>query len=231
MSKKNKRAQRNNAQRVTLYTALAVLAVAALGGVYWLQVQSSQPAPSADGVDFRLEQQPSLGSDGAPVKVVEFGDYKCPACKQFHQDVYPRIVLDYVDQNLVEFFFINFQFIGPDSTTAGIAGECVYEQNEAAFWDYFDTVFEHQGPESQRWATPERLLELIRADVPDVDPAAVGTCIQGRRHQDEVARDKQIGEAAGVTGTPTIFVDGTKVANFSYGAVRAAIERALDEAQ
>jgi len=230
MSKK-KRAQRDNAQRITLYTALAALAVAALGGVYWLQVQSSQPAPSADGVDFRLEQQPSLGSDEAPVKVVEFGDYKCPACKQFHDDVYPRIVLDYVDQNLVEFFFVNFQFIAPDSTTAGIAGECVYEQDEAAFWDYFETAFEHQGPESQRWATPERLLELIRADVPDVDPAAVESCLSARRYEDEVARDKRIGEAAGVTGTPTIFVDGTKVSNFSYGAVRAAIERALGEVE
>lgn len=218
---------RGKQQKITIYTAVVVLVLAlGIGGYYALQGRSTS-SPPVDPTDFQLERQPSLGSDQAPIKVVEFGDFKCPACKAFHEQVFPKLVLNYVDMNLVEFFFMNFQFLGPDSVTAGIAGECIYHQKEEAFWDYFDVVYENQGPESQIWATPQRLLELVRQAGIEVDEAALKACIDQQRYKADVEADKRIGIAMGVTGTPTIFVNGQKVSSFAYNSVRAAIERAL----
>jgi len=233
MPAKKRSGEKHQLQKVTLLTGIAILALVAGGvGFYFLQNQgSSVPEVQPAAAGFRLDSQPSLGSPEAPVKVVEFGDYKCPACRQFHQDVYPKVLLDYIDMNLVEFFFINFQFLGPDSTTAGIAGECIYNQNQNAFWDYFNTMYENQGPESQTWATPERILELVKQSVHGVDEAALLQCIQQRKYEPEVEADKQLGLVAGVTGTPSIFVNGIKLNSWSYPTVRAAIESELDKAK
>ena len=233
MPAKKRSSEKHQLQKVTLWTGVAILVLAAGGvGFYFLQNQGpSVPGVQPASARFRLDSQPSLGSPEAPVKVVEFGDYKCPACRQFHQDVYPKVLLDYIDMNLVEFFFINFQFLGPDSTTAGIAGECIYNENKNAFWDYFNTLYENQGPESQTWATPERILELVKQSVHGVDEAALRQCIQQKKYEAEVEADKQLGLAAGVTGTPSIFVNGTKLNGWSYPTVRAAIESELDKAE
>lgn len=221
--------KRGHTQRLTLWTGGAVLLLAVVIAGVLLNRSPQEPVVAVTPGDFQLERQPVLGDPQAPVIVVEFGDYKCPACKAFHEQVYPRLVLDYVDMNLVAFSFLNFQFLGPDSITAGIGGECVYHLNPPAFWDYYDTVYTHQGPESQRWATPDRLEELVRQDVPDVDPQAFRACLDERRYADEVELDKRIGSATGVNATPTIFVNGRKLSNWSYAGLRAAIERELAE--
>ena len=44
-----------------------------------------------------IEGQPILGSSDAPVTVVEFGDFKCPACKAWGESIFPQLIKDYVD--------------------------------------------------------------------------------------------------------------------------------------
>lgn len=219
--------KRNEPQkRITRYTGIVIL-VFLVGLVAFYLSQDQSSSESQTTVDFHLTTQPSLGDPQAPVKIIEFGDFKCPACKQFHEQVYPKLLLEYIDMNLVEFFFINFQFLGPDSITAGIAGECIYRQDEDAFWDYYDTIYRNQGPENQIWATPERILDLVQQSVRELDKVALQQCINQEKYKRDVEEDKRIGIAAGVTGTPTLFLNGQKLENWSYNALKAAIERVL----
>ena len=134
---------------------------------------------------------------------------------------------NYIDTGAVRSYFLNFQFLGPDSVTAGIAGECAYEQNPAAFWNYKTYIYRLQGPESEIWATPERLLDIAREYVPELDINELETCLREQRYEEEVEADRLIGQAAGVQGTPTVFVDGTMLENGSYPMVQEAIEAAL----
>jgi len=221
-------------QRITTYTGIvALVVVVALIGFYLISNRAPSSTPvAADKVDFHLESQPSLGEPDAPVKVVEFGDYKCPACKRFHEQVFFKLKHDYIDTGKVEFFFINFQFIGPDSITAGIAGECIYHQSEPAFWAYHGAVYENQGPENQLWATPGFLLELVRQHVKvKIDEAELERCIADERYRKDVEQDRKIGEVAGVNATPSIFVNGQKVDYPSYKAIKAAIEKELAKSE
>ena len=64
---------------------------------------------------FAYSTQQSLGKDDAPVKVVEFGDFKCPACRTWDVTVLPRLKEEYIDKGKVQLYFINFPFIGKDS--------------------------------------------------------------------------------------------------------------------
>ena len=213
-------------QRLTLSTII-VLVVILVGLIAWqrLAPTPSEPAAAFTG-DFDLEDQPMIGDPDAPATIVAFEDFKCPVCKSFEEDAYPQIINNLVETGQAKMYFMNFQFIGPDSTTAGIAGECAYRQDEAAFWDYKTYLYRSQGPESEEWATPELLVNLAREYVPALDADALAQCIDERRYEDAVATDYEIGQQAGVNATPTLFVNGQKLESWDYATVQSAVETA-----
>src|SRR5699024_10758277 len=99
--------------------------------------------------------QPTLGDPDAPVTVVEFGDYKCPACKVWGKDIFPQLVSDYVDTGKVKFSFINVLFHGEESKLGSLAAESVYKQNSDAYWDFHKALFKEQHSENHdsSWIT------------------------------------------------------------------------------
>lgn len=208
-------------RRLTIITALVAIAIA-IGFVVW-EPRAEPVDPSA--VDFRLEEQPLLGDPEAPVTIVAFEDFMCPVCRRFEETVFPRIEQELVATGKANMAFINFQFIGPSSTRAGIAGECAYEQNPDAFWDYKTILYRAQGPESEDWATKERLVELAEYQG-DLDTEALAQCIEEQRYADEVQADYEIAQAAGATGTPTILVDGRKLRGWDFDTISTAVEEA-----
>jgi protein-disulfide isomerase len=242
MSKKNKNSDKGRRartqqkmskqkqmQQLMFYTAIVVIVVGAGFWLLWIQSNPSEAVVAESG--FKLEQQPSRGSADAPVKVVEFGDFKCPACAGFHENVYTPLVQEFVWSNQVEFYFINFQFIGPDSTTSGIAGECIYDQDESAFWEYYDYIYQNQGVEARVWATEEWIMNAVRENIPGLNESELQQCIANETFKDRVEEDRRLGTAAGVTGTPSVFVNGQKISNWSYGPLKQAILQALEEAE
>lgn len=224
-----------NAQRLTIITAV-VFVLAIVGFVIFNQTRSAPQTATiettADPSKLSYEGQPALGDPNAPVKLAMFEDFKCPACKNFEEIVWPKLERDYVDTGKVQAFFI-YQQIIPNSTTAGVASECVLEQNPALFWDYKTIVYRSQGDERQDWATADKLVELARTYVPDINADELSTCLAENRYEDRIKADKAMGEAVGVQGTPSLFVNGERVEitarNYDeyYQQVQSAIDNAL----
>jgi protein-disulfide isomerase len=223
-----------NAQRLTILTAV-VLVLAIFGFILFNRFRpASTTAPTAAGTSaadpskLSYEGQPATGDANAPVKIALFEDFKCPACKYFDENVWPKLEKEYINSNQVQAYFMNYAFLAPDSRTAAVAGECVYRQNEALFWDYKAILYRSQGQESQAWATPARLTELAREYVPDINADDLKTCIDENRYEAEVKADVEMGTTIGVSGTPSLFVNGTKVENANdYAQVKALIDEAL----
>jgi protein-disulfide isomerase len=228
-STKQKVSKQKQMQQLMFYTVIVVVVVGLGFWLLWLQSNPAEQAVAESG--FRLEQQPSRGSADAPVKVVEFGDFKCPACAGFHKNVYTPLVREFVWSNQVEFYFINYQVIGPDSITSGSAGECLYEQDESAFWEYYDYIHENQGVEARVWATEDWIMDAVREHIPGLNETELQQCIANETFKDRVDQDRDIGVSAGVTGTPSVFVNGQKITNWSYGPLKQAILQALEEAE
>ena len=176
-------------------------------------------------MDLNLDEQPMLGDPDAPATIAAFEDFKCPVCRRFEEEVFPRVEREIIDTGKAKMHFINFQFLGPDSTTAGIASECAYRQSEEAFWDYKTIIYRSQGPESEEWATPGRLVELAGYG-PDLDTEALATCIEERRYEDEVQQDGERARAAGATGTPTVLVNGEQLESWTFESIEAAVNAA-----
>ncbi|WP_124726969.1 DsbA family protein [Staphylospora marina] len=183
-------------------------------------------APPLTGVD--PSAHPTIGQASAPVKLVEFGDFKCPACKMFHDSIWPVIKKEYIDTGKAQMTFVNFQFIGPDSITAGMAGEAVYRQNPDAFWKFYEAVYANQGEESKQWATPEFLTDLIRKHVPEVDADKVAQDLAAKTHEKDVLDDNRLAQKNQIDGVPAVYVNGKKVNGLDLNELKAAIEKELN---
>lgn len=213
-----------------LFYGSAIAAAIVLIGVVAFQLTQTG-GKGTQTQTFNLEGQPMLGNPNASVTVVEFGDYRCSACKQFHETVYPRLKNRFIKSGQINFYFVGFSFLdqyfkGDTSKTASVAAECVYKQDKQQFWNMHEAIYNNRGPEKQDWGTKAFLMELARNHTEGLNYTQLESCIAKRKTIDEVREDRRMARSHGVDSTPTIFVNGKQVEN-SYPAVSSAIKQAL----
>ena len=207
---------------------LATLFVVFAGLVGFVVVQRiGTPAESSAVQVSSYGDQPTLGDPDAPVKLIMFENFMCEYCKAFEEDVLPRLKQEYIDTGKVEAYYINLAWGEEDATTAGLTGECVYRQDEAAFWPFKTAVYAAQGGHDERWATTENLLSIARDSAPELDFQELEACIQDERYQSEVERDLQLGDTVGVQGTPSFVVGNEGLQAPTFADLAAAIDRNL----
>ncbi len=194
--------------RNVMIATVVVILIAVVGFLAYQNFNKPGTSGSAQSID--VTGQPLQGSKDAKVTVVAFEDFKCPVCKQYDTSVVPTIEQKYVQTGKIQYYFINFPFIGPDSTTAANAGECVAEQSPTAFYDYAHILYRAQKEETTEWATPAYLKELAQT-LQGVDLTKFASCVDSNAHIDQVNADKALGNKAGVQGTPSVYVNGKLV--------------------
>lgn len=156
-----------------------------------------------------------LGAVTAPVTIVEYGDFKCPFCARFFVETEPRLRSQYIDTGLVRLVWRDFPNIDAESPLAAEAGRCADDQDR--FWEFHDTLYTFiwdtyygQGINVEgRSAYGDRLDDLAGQAGLDVDQFR--SCLDDGAHRDLVEQDFRAGQAQGVRGTPTFFVNGERV--------------------
>ncbi|HEV2339997.1 MAG TPA: thioredoxin domain-containing protein [Patescibacteria group bacterium] len=116
----------------------------------------SSPLPSVTQTQVGNGPFPVMGNANATVKIVEFADFQCPFCEQFYTQTESQIITDYVKTGKAAFYFDNYAFLGPDSTTLAEGAYCAQEQGK--FWQYHNFIYSHQGQENSGWASEKNLL-------------------------------------------------------------------------
>lgn len=215
---------------------LALGLVAALGAVFVYRAMDGGDAAS-EPVDLgEIEDQDLLdlaqgevwGSADAPVTIMEFGDYQCPACQAFALQVKPQLDLAYITTGQAKLVFHDFPLDGhPHAFLAARAARCAGDQDR--YHDYHDAVFRTQ----QRWSSMRNATGHFRELAAELglDTGAFRACLESDRHADVVTANRQLGERLRVGGTPTIFVhDGVnpaqKLGGFQFLDIQRAMERA-----
>ena len=168
------------------------------------------------------------GSEGAKVVVTVYSDFQCPHCKTFQTDIEPKLMADFVNTNKIRLDYKHYIVISDQSSVAGNASECAAEQGY--FWSYHDILFAQQGLYGADTFSLSRLKEYAR-EISGFNTSQFNTCVDNQKYVELVYRDMQEGSDAGVSGTPTVFVNGQKVANGQdYNQLKAAIDAALQAA-
>ncbi|MEI2394370.1 MULTISPECIES: DsbA family protein [Paenibacillus] len=161
--------------------------------------------------DFKLDKQPSMGDPSAPVKVIEFIDYKCPSCKKWDAESFPKFKQEFIDTGKVQFFVINFPFLGPDSIEAAMAAESIFQQDSNKFWEFKVQLYSYQGKEKNVWATEKLLKKIVSENINGIDQKKFAADLENHTYLLNVKEDFKISAANGVYGTPSFIVNGTLV--------------------
>lgn len=209
-----------------------ILAALLIGlGLWWMSRNQNKADTAGPNTTFDFAGQPFLGKADAPVKMVVFEDFKCPNCKQFEDRIFPEIQKKYVDTGKVQVYKINYPFLAShlptdDSKLAAQAAECAYDQKGNDGYNGMSTIlFRAQGSEAVVWATKDKLVELA-GSVDGIDPDKFKTCLESDATKARVEADKKQGDAAGVQGTPSVFVNGQIIPEFTADNISKAIDAA-----
>ncbi|MGD1092717.1 MAG: thioredoxin domain-containing protein [Bryobacteraceae bacterium] len=157
---------------------------------------------------LKTSTQPSFGPEKAPVTLVVFSDFQCPVCKEEAQVLRENIASTFKDKVRVYFNDFPLDSIHNWARTAAIAGRCVYNQKQAAFWDFFDWTYENQIQIGMDNITGK--LQQFAGEK-GLDGMQLGRCVETKATEAEVDRSVAEGHLLQVSATPTIFMNGRKL--------------------
>ncbi|MBW4436056.1 MAG: DsbA family protein [Pleurocapsa minor GSE-CHR-MK-17-07R] len=191
-----------NAQQRQLYIILGVVAVVVVAFVVVLALGNQ---PTSAGVDYASIPQSRtedgafvLGFEDAPVTLIEFADWACPHCQDYH-DTMNRFITEYVATGRAKFEFRMFPTAGGQlSFFAGQVAECADDQRPGAFWEAHELMY--------RLATSGRYTEDIGRLVASELNLDFGTLLTCSSDATQVTDDVAFGRAREVSGTPAIRV-------------------------
>jgi len=139
----------------------------------------------------------------SPVVIEEYGDYQCPPCGQLYPEL-KQIEAEYRDQVRVVFHHFPLTKMHKNAMAAARAAEAARNQNK--FWEMHDRLYVNQ----KAWAEVADPLPtfLSYARELKLDVGRFQSDMSSNEVDQRILADIQKGAAAGVTGTPTVFLDG-----------------------
>jgi protein-disulfide isomerase len=218
-------------QRLILIGLIALGAALVVFAVVWPQIRPAgeivaiTPAalPDADGL--------SLGDPNALVTIDVFEDFQCPACKSFTESIETLVIQNLVATGRARYVFHNYAFLdgngarnGGESDQAANAAMCANEQDK--FWEMHSILYANWNGENQG-AFSDRRLQAMAESI-GLDMSAFNTCFNANKYEAEIQADFELGQEMGVSGTPTVFVNGRRVGQpgkiASYQEIAEAVE-------
>ncbi len=200
-------ARRSRQHRQTQFQRLLPLILIGVGGLIVLGILIVPSLAKGSTNTTAQATGNTLGSPNAPVKVVEYGDYQCPACAAFFTQEQPTMIKNYVDTGKIYFTFIPFSFIGNESVEAAQAAYCAGDQGK--YWQYHDQLYNDQHGENQGYFSTSRLEGY--AQTLGLNTDQFKQCLEGGKYKDQVQTDYNNAVSHNVNSTPSFLVDGQLV--------------------
>ena len=174
---------------------------------------------------------PILGSESAPVTIVEFGDYQCEACYHWFHNTRATLIDNYIETGKAKLVFVDLPFLGRDSPKAAHASYCADDQGK--YWEYHTILYTFQEIEGydSGWANRDRLNSF--AFTLDMNMDEFNDCMDSSKYKIRVKANYNEAVKNGVQSTPTFIIissDGTtkKFAGAQpYSVFAATIESML----
>ena len=186
-----------------------------------VKLQIMLPEPAAPVLNVSTADGASRGDVNAAVTVVEFTDFQCSACGA----MYP-IIEDLLKSygNRLHFVIRNFPLVSIHENAFRAAQGAAAAKAQGKFWEYIDLLFRNQS------ALDVESLKKYATQV-GLDRKRFDADLESGKYDADIRRDIEDGEMYGVEATPTIYINGVVLTEFSADGLRAAIDRAFAKAQ
>lgn len=192
------------------YLVLVGVGVVGAGVIGWqvmgpksVSIPANVVISSSDTAGFRGYV---IGSDSAPVTIVEYADFQCPACGDFDNVQWPSVYEQLVATGKVRWIFKDWPIDGlhANARLAAHAAACADDQGK--FWPMKARLYAYQG----RWAFGSGQYGKFRDYIKEVgaDQSQWDACMQDTRHAGRIQATSEEGSRLGVNSTPTFLIGG-----------------------
>ena len=209
-----------------------VLGVLVLLGVTGLSWMASRPKTQVTRIDPNLPAMKAegyvLGSPSAPVEVIEFADFECPACGQYATLTEPDVRTRLVNTGRVRVRYIDYPLpMHKNTWDASLAAACANDQGK--FWEMHDALFANQ----DRWN--REATNRPRGPIGDLaksvglDMTKYNACMDADTHRAKIQSHVAEAEKRNITSTPTFVFNGTVVPSaLPYDAFKKYVDEAAN---
>ena len=188
---------------------------------------AAEAQSAAEDIDTSGIVEMFVGSEDAPVTVIEYASFTCPHCRAFHEDTYGDLKTNYIDAGKVKFVLreIYFDRFG---LWAGMVARC---SGPDRYFGIVDILFTEQS-EWTAGGDPTGVATNLRkiGRRAGLDNEQVEACLQdGDKAQALVALYQKNAQADDVSATPTFIINGEKYSNMSFGDFSTIIDEQLGQ--
>ena len=154
--------------------------------------------------------QQAKGDVNAPVTMVVFSDFACPYCTKFAREIDPALA-DLVEDGTLRVEWYDLAQITDSSPLAAQAGLAAAEQGK--LWEFHDVIYAAADPTGHPQYSEQALVDFAQAaGVPDLDKFR--TTMLADHTVTKVKSAKEQAHQAGITGTPTMFINKAYIPGF-----------------
>ena len=218
-----------SSSKTPFYAAIGVVALFGVGALAYVASRPKNVATTVDAAKV-VPGEPQgylLGKPDAPVQVIEFADFECPACGQFATLAEPDIRKRLVDAGTISYRFYDYPLpMHKNTWAASNAAACADEQGK--FWEMHDQLFNAQDQwNGQATSRPKgKFMEYAKALGLNVDQFEA--CFDAKKYQPRIKANEMMATKRGASQTPT-FVIGDKMIGgaISFDRFKGLVDSAL----
>jgi protein-disulfide isomerase len=186
--------------------------------------------------DLNIKDRPVRGNPDAKVTIINFDDYQCPYCAMMHERLVSEVLPLYGDK--VKVIYKDYPLgIHPWAVRAAVNANCIGSQNKQAYWDYADKVHAslreisaNEKGDRRPLVESQSKLDQMAQDVSkkhSLDANTLNACVK-KQDDSAVKASMAEGEKLSIDSTPTLFVNGERVAGaIPFEDFQVVLDRAL----
>ncbi|MDB4220790.1 DsbA family protein [Amylibacter sp.] len=166
-----------------------------------------------------------MGSEDAPITIIEYASFTCPHCANFHKNVFPSLRKNYIDSGKVKFIYREVYFDGP-GLWAALLARC---GGDKKYFGISDLLYSKQ----REWTKGDGGAEIAQnlykiGRIAGLQQKDMETCLQNKDVATAmVARFQETSKADNISSTPTLVLNGKSIGNMSYTELAALIDEAM----
>ena len=192
-------------------SVVLALSLALLGGSSLSQIGAT--AFADDKVDTAELMKPEalpdmiMGSDSAPVTIIEYASATCPHCAHFQETTFPELKKQYIDTGKVKYIFREFP-LDNLAAAAFMLARCAGKDEHQKYFALVDTLFKQQAT----WAVEKPIPPLMTiAKQAGFTEETFNACLANQQVLDgiEKVRSRAV-DVFKVSSTPTFFINGER---------------------
>lgn len=208
---------------------IAAVVIAAIAGFFILNTSKTSAMSETDMVDLppHLADR-SMGNPDASVTIIEYANYTCSFCGEFHENVFDKLKTEYIDTNKVNFIHREVITDGPGLLATSLA-RCLPDNQ---YFGMAAVLYKNQ----QEWAYGQETIDGVKealrkySNLAGLSVDELNACFDDTAKQEEILDHfKKLADEDKIQGTPSIYINGEYVKNWQWDNLKKEIDAALGE--